>query len=114
MNYGKLRLMDLILVLLVSSSEVAFSATNTVDVNSNFFSPTKLTNHVGDTIIFRRVSGSHTVTGQAPEAFCGPNAMPATCSVTLMNAGTFPYRCVFHSSSFTSGVPSMFYSWGPP
>jgi plastocyanin len=98
------RLMGYAQSMILLTSSAVFAVTNTVQVGSDFFSPMRLTNHVGDTIRFVLQSGSHTVTGEPPEAFCGSGAMPASCQVTLNNAGTFRYRCLFHSSSFTSGM----------
>lgn len=71
---------------------------HTVLVSNNRYNPDSLTIRKGDTVDFRRLEGSHTVTGTGADPFCGGNAMPEVCSVTFNAAGTFPYRCVFHSS----------------
>ena len=81
-----------------------FCATHTVNVAGfSSFSPSSITINVGDTVVWPVGSG-HTVTGYSPptEPFCG-SSPPAggTCSVTFQAAGTYNYRCVFHS--FSSG-----------
>lgn len=92
------RMLPRALACLLLSSLVARAATHTVNFGNNFFSPATLTVNVGDTVNFQRQAGSHTVTGTGNDPFCGNNAIPQSCSVTFTTPGTYPYRCLFHSS----------------
>src|SRR5688572_3219799 len=76
----------------------AHAATHTVHFRSNTFDPATLTVNAGDTVVFERQGGFHTVTGTGSDPFCGDASVDVSCSVTFNTAGTFPYRCLFHSS----------------
>jgi len=88
-----------------------------VDVNNNFFSPARLTVHVGDTVRWRNVSGFHNVfsciatqtgcSGQtANESFTsGPPADPIWIyDYTFTEPGTNPYLCQSHATSMTGEI----------
>jgi plastocyanin len=62
------------------------------------FTPSSLTIHVGDTVVWTNAGGIHTVTGDtSADPFCGSNAIPVSCSETFTTPGTFPYHCEFHA-----------------
>jgi plastocyanin len=75
------------------------AATHRVTFRNFEFSPSSLTVDVGDTVLFENEEGVHTVTGTGDDPFCGTEPVPETCSVTFSQPGTYPYRCVFHSSA---------------
>jgi plastocyanin len=91
-------------VAFVSSILEAKGATHTVNFRSNSFDPSALTVNVGDTVVFQRQDGFHTVTGTGSDPFCGEAAVATSCSVTFTTPGTFPYRCLFHSTSGANPV----------
>jgi uncharacterized protein (TIGR03118 family) len=71
---------------------------------SNFsFTPNRLTIHVGDTVTWSNSGGSHTVTGDGVDPFCGTGFVLTTCSHTFTTAGTFPYHCVPHAAFGMTG-----------
>jgi plastocyanin len=63
------------------------------------FDPPALTIKVGDTVRFENSGGDHTVTGTGADPFCGTGAIPASCQVKFNTPGSYPYRCIFHSSA---------------
>ena len=73
--------------------------THTVQFKNFQFDPPALTIKVGDTVLFENAGGSHTVTGTSADPFCGTGAIPASCQVKFSTPGTYPYRCLFHSSA---------------
>jgi plastocyanin len=77
----------------------AYAATHTVNFRDNVFDPAALTVDVGDTVRFQHQEGFHTVTGAGNDPFCGNDQVSDSCSVTFNTPGTFPYRCLFHSTS---------------
>ncbi len=83
----------------VISVKARSSQTQTVRFSNFQFDPAALTVKVGDTVLFENQGGSHTVTGTGTDPFCGTAAVPASCQVTFNTPGTYPYRCVFHSSA---------------
>lgn len=89
----------------------AFGATHTVNVGpGSAFSPSSITINVGDTVNWPNVTSFHTVTGYSPpsEPFCGGSPPPnGACSVTFQAAGTYNYRCVFHSFASGGGFVGM-------
>ena len=74
------------------------AATNTVVFKDFSFTPQTVTIQVGDTVVWTNAGGTHTVTGDGADPFCGATAVPVSCSETFTNAGTFPYHCNFHQS----------------
>ena len=83
-------------LLLVSRTD---AATHTVSFQNFAFTPSALTVDVGDTVVFERAGGTHTVTGIGADPFCGSDPVSTSCSVTFNQAGVFPYRCLFHSTA---------------
>jgi plastocyanin len=81
------------------SNQASAAVTHTVQFRNFEFDPATLTVNRGDTVIFQNQQGSHTVTGTGTDPFCGQSAVPTSCSVTFNAVGTFPYRCIFHSSA---------------
>src|SRR5258706_7048288 len=78
----------------------AVAITNTVNIGPGLtFNPSKLTNHVGDTVVWAILPlTTHTVTGDTvPDHFCGSVA-GHTCMVTFAVSGTFPYHCIPHQA----------------
>jgi plastocyanin len=90
----------LLIELLVAGTGGA--ATTNVFMNSNFFTPAVVSVRVGDTVTWVRQSGSHTATGTGADPICGNNAILVSQSVTFLTAGSFPYRCLFHSAPDSS------------
>jgi plastocyanin len=76
------------------------AATVNVSFGNFSFSPRNVTINVGDTVVWSNTGGSHTVTGDGSDPFCGSGTIPTSCSHTFNTAGTFPYRCIPHASSF--------------
>ena len=74
------------------------AATNTVVFKDFSFTPQSVTIQVGDTVVWTNAGGTHTVTGDGADPFCGGAAVAVSCSETFTNAGTFPYHCVFHQA----------------
>lgn len=75
------------------------------------FNPSQLSIWAGDTVTFTNVSGYHNVVCQnynPADPICGnsgnPQFSPWTYSFTYPAVGTFPFRCVIHSSDFTHGM----------
>src|SRR5262245_14234830 len=81
----------------------ASAGTHNVVARNFSFTPRDLTVAVGDTVRFSNAGGSHTVTGDPPEPFCGSGFF-TTCSVTFNTAGTFAYRCIPHAGVGMTGI----------
>jgi plastocyanin len=114
----------LCLILVTSSITLATAATQTVTVNSNFYSPSSLTINVGDNVQWNWVSGFHTVTsgsnttpdgkfcslnnGTASVASCTGTAYgmspPYTYTYTFNQTGNYPYYCTVHGASMTGTI----------
>ena len=93
------------------------AATTNVVFQNFTFNPATVTIQVGDTVVWTNAGGVHTVTGLGAEAFCGPAAIPVSCSTTFMTAGTYPYQCNFHQAQGMVGsviVVSASGTNGPP
>ena len=84
---------------LLPNNRAEGAVTHTVQFRNNVFDPAFLTVKRGDTVMFQHQQGSHTVTGTGADPFCGQSAIPNSCQVIFNVAGTFPYRCIFHSSA---------------
>src|SRR5262249_2788039 len=84
-------------VLLMSPCKVLAVTTNVVFQDFSF-TPPSVAISVGDTVVWTNAGGVHTVTGDGADPFCGTGVIPASCSETFTNAGTFPYHCIFHRS----------------
>lgn len=80
-----------------TSAPVKVVVRHVVEYGNNFFDPDSLRIRPGESVLFVHREGRHTVTGTGAEAFCGSGEVDS-CLVTFRNAGTFPYRCLFHSS----------------
>src|SRR6476661_5919733 len=74
---------------LISSTEASGATTNVVFRDFSF-TPRSVTIQVGDTVVWTNAGGTHTVTGDGADPFCGPNTVPVSCSETFTNAGNFP------------------------
>ena len=77
---------------------LASATTNYVAFGDYYFSPSVLTIHVGDTVIWTNVNTTliHTVTGLSPsEPLCGNSDVNA-CTNTFSFAGDFLYQCNNH------------------
>jgi plastocyanin len=92
---------------LAAFANISPGATVTVDIVGHSFSPKKVTINVGDTVTWSGLDNNHNVTGttaQDLDQFCGPSlsslGTETSCSQTFMTAGTFPYECTIHASSF--------------
>lgn len=115
----------LCVILVTTSITLAIAATQTVTVNSNFYSPSSLTINVGDTVQWNWVSGSHTVTSgsnttpdgkfcsldnnaTASVASCTGTAYaktsPYTYSYTFNQTGNYPYYCTVHGASMSGTI----------
>src|SRR5258708_2358442 len=70
------------------------AATFAVSTNVTFqnfsFTPQTVTIQSGDTVTWTNAGGTHTVTGDGANPFCGSGVVPVSCSVTFTNSGTFP------------------------
>ena len=86
-------------VWLMALTEASALTTNVVFQNYSF-TPSSVTIQVGDTVLWTNAGGTHTVTGDGQDPFCGSNAIPVSCSETFTNVGTFPYHCEFHGNLF--------------
>ncbi len=97
-------------LMIISSLQAAFY-TNTVF--SFGYNPVNPIIGVGDTITWKDISGTHTVTGEATnspvEPFCGGGSLSSgtSCAHTFPNAGRFGYYCVIHGDAFMSGVVTV-------
>src|ERR1044071_4126812 len=76
----------------------ASAATTNVSFGNFSFSPKTVTINVGDTVMWTNTGGSHTVTGDGSDPFCGTGFIPTSCSHTFSTAGTFSYHCIPHQS----------------
>src|SRR5947207_5868033 len=95
--------------------ERAFAATTNVSFGNFSFSPKSVTIKVGDTVVWTNAGGSHTVTGDGSDPFCGNNAIPTSCPHTFNTAGTFPYHCIPNQSiCLTATVLVQAVSGTPP
>jgi plastocyanin len=91
--------------------EQSQAATINVTFGSNFFNPQDVTINQGDTVIWSNTGGSHTVTGDGAnnpngDVFCGNTFFGpgGRCTNTFNTPGFYRYRCLPHSTSFTSGM----------
>jgi plastocyanin len=75
---------------------IGHAMTTNVVYQNYSFTPGAVTIHVGDTVVWTNRGGTHTVTGDGSDPFCGPDPVPVSCSVTFTKAGSFPYHCNFH------------------
>ena len=91
-------LVALLTLNLVGGGATVRAMTTNVVFKNFTYTPETVTIQPGDTVVWTNAGGFHTVTGDGGDPFCGSGAVPATCSVTFTNAGTFPYHCVFHQS----------------
>src|SRR6185436_650096 len=79
------RLPIAICLLLVPASIQAMT-TNVVFKNFSF-TPQTVTIQVGDTILWTNAGGTHTVTGDGADPFCGPGVIGTSCSETFTTVG---------------------------
>ncbi|MFO1498929.1 MAG: TIGR03118 family protein [Verrucomicrobiota bacterium] len=94
--------------LLVSGVACGPSAVRALTTNvvfNNFaYTPPVVTIQPGDTVLWTNEGGSHTVTGDGTDPFCGGQEVATSCATTFTNIGTFPYHCVFHRSFGMTGT----------
>lgn len=80
----------------------------TVQLEGTAFSPATVTIAAGGSVTFEYVSGGpHTVTPENPAGSWSERNMTSTSdnfTVTFATPGTYRYRCVPHSSSFSAGM----------
>jgi plastocyanin len=81
---------------LVGWTGVAQSATITVDVKSNLFSPSDVTVNVGDTVQWVFDQGTHTTTSSDGLWDSGILSAGSTFQFTFNQAGDFNYKCTLH------------------
>jgi plastocyanin len=75
----------------------AVAATTNVSFGNNLmFTPKNVTINVGDTVVWSNTGGTHTVTGDGSDPFCGNGAISTSCSHTFSTAGMFSYHCIPH------------------
>ncbi len=85
----------LVLIAFLSSLSLSLRAvTNTVTMRDFSFSPSVLTNKVGDTVRWVNQGGSHDI--ESPGVFKSPSPPVSSYSFTFNQAGTFNYRCNPH------------------
>ncbi|HAB16534.1 MAG TPA: PQQ-dependent sugar dehydrogenase [Verrucomicrobiota bacterium] len=82
--------------LLLTPSRAA-AKTFTVVFDNFSFTPKTVTIQAGDTVLWNNGGGSHTVTGDGADKFCGTGIISTSCSKTFTTPGTFPYHCAFHA-----------------
>jgi plastocyanin len=88
-----------------ATSTVAVVVQHRVDYLDLTYSPAVLRIKPGESVLFTNIGGFHTVSGTGAEPFCGSALTPIeSCQATLSTIGTYPYRCVFHSSSQAAGM----------
>jgi plastocyanin len=83
------------------------AATNIWTLSNFQFSPPTLTINVGDSVAFKNVSGFHSATCEEADAVCGSHpaaSSPWNSTFVYNTPGTYNYRCVIHSSDFSSGM----------
>jgi plastocyanin len=73
-----------------------------VQVQGSAFQPAVDTVAVNATVTWTFTTGPHNVTFQDGPA--SDNQSTGTYQRAFSSAGTYPYRCTLHSSSFTSGM----------
>ena len=83
------------------------AATVNVSFGNFSFSPRNVTINVGDTVVWSNTGGSHTVTGDGSDPFCGSGTIPTSCSHTFSTAGTFPYHCIPHAGIDMRGTVTV-------
>jgi plastocyanin len=81
---------------LVGWSGVAAATTITVDVKSNFFSPSDVTIMAGDTVQWVFDEGVHTTTSSDGLWDSGIRSAGSTFQFTFNQAGNFNYKCTLH------------------
>lgn len=89
------------------SNSALAARTNIVTLSGTSFTPSSLTNFVGDIVTWTNVSGTHNITWQSADPVCGDRttaSSPWNFSCTNNTAGVRTYRCTVHSSSFASGM----------
>jgi plastocyanin len=80
-------------------------ACSQVSVNSNFFSPTSVTIAAGCTVTWTRMSGTHTSTSTTGVWSSQTlDTAGETFTFQFNTAGTYSYRCNFHSSTMTGTI----------
>lgn len=85
------------------SEPSAPSEPNTVLVTSNQFTPAQLTTTPGSTVTWLWQSGEHDLTFEDGIGNVGVRSSGSSTR-NFGAAGTFRYRCVIHSSSYTVGM----------
>lgn len=93
------------LVLLVAVlATAAFAETYRVRARARRFDPARVRIAVGDRVVWRSVSGTHTVTAYSSNwSKDAVIALGERTRFTFRTAGRYRYRCTFHST-LTGGV----------
>jgi plastocyanin len=96
----RLRTVLLLVFALLAAPSLAGAVTHNVSVGpGNAFSPVNVNINVGDTVLWTRVGGTHSVTAD-DDSFTSPaNSSWTTFSRTFNSAGVVEYYCVVHSSA---------------
>jgi plastocyanin len=93
----------LALTLLVPAAR---AATVQVTVQNFEFSPDSVDIQVGDTVVWTKINGTHSVTSDDGVSFSRPiESAPWTFSHTFDAAGSFPYHCAAHT--FMTGTVNV-------
>lgn len=103
----RIKLSLFVLCLFATVQNRLFAASTTVTMSNFAFVPSTVTVNVGDTVVWINETGTHTVTGVGSDLFCGTAPVPVSCSVTFLQAGTFPYVCQIHESQGMVGTVNV-------
>jgi plastocyanin len=99
----------LILVLLISKGTAHAQQTHEVNVSSNAFTPSAITIHVGDIVMWTNTGGTHNVNGTTsaypsnPLSFGNDVGSGWTYSFTFTQPGTYNYHCDPHKDFGMTG-----------
>ena len=93
----------------------ALAATNTVHFGYPYFSPSDVTIHPGDTVLWVHDLSPPDITTHNVSV-CGPAPVPISVSRTFTNAGTFAYQCstLGHADLGMTGVVRVVSLTVPP
>jgi plastocyanin len=104
----KINLLALAAVMALPFGGEANAATTNVTYMNFAFSPKDIAINAGDTVIWKNLGGTHTVTGDSPaQPLCGCSgtSIPGFTN-TFIFTGDFAYHCSFHGGSpfFMTGI----------
>jgi plastocyanin len=98
------RLFPILSLLLLAPA--ARADTVQVTVQNFVFSPDSVNIQAGDTVVWTKINGTHSVTSDDGVSFSRPvDSAPWTFSHTFDAAGTFPYHCAAHT--FMTGTVTV-------